>query len=35
MDIIGTFGLAYLSFQEARECFDKVKATRITRVSMK
>ena len=25
MDIIGTLGLAYLSFKEGRECFEKVK----------
>jgi divalent metal cation (Fe/Co/Zn/Cd) transporter len=28
MDIIGTFGLAYLSFKEARECFEKAKSNR-------
>lgn len=26
MDIIGTFGLAWLSFKEGRECFDKAKS---------
>jgi divalent metal cation (Fe/Co/Zn/Cd) transporter len=25
MDIVGTLGLAYLSFKEGRECFEKVK----------
>ena len=28
MDILGTFGLVYLSYKEGRECFEKVKRNR-------